>query len=172
MNVVAACVFGVLLVLSCASAQPALTPQKEVGVVGSDALLEHSVLYQKKGTRSESRSGYLRAGGIRVPDCFEIVSDGVVTYRFYSRKTPWGNDGYFPDKSAARPARGDFRVGDAMLKRGWTDDERFAEDIPAGWLLVRSGAVTGWVNLSKLEGFIAAKGLKQMSRMEMFRTTK
>jgi len=134
--------------------------------------LEHRTDYSRKGTRSESRHGYLLVNGKAVPDVFSFVQQGDQAWEFFTRKHLWGDDGYHPthiritNNQAARPCT------DEVLTRGWYPGPDRLRETPHDWLFVRWSTNTAWIAPVALSAWVEThkpRTLTRTSREEMFR---
>jgi hypothetical protein len=134
--------------------------------------LEQRTEYSRKGTRSESRHGFLYASGQAVPECFEFVQQGSQAWEFFSRKNLWGDDGYHASHKRVTNEISTKSISDAVQNRGWYAGSVMLKDTPKDWLFVRWGTNTSWIAPSALSDWAAAHKaptLIRFSRQDMFR---
>ena len=150
-----------LLLLSCSS-----TPViNSAPVTDGKIRISHDVSYRNKGSRSESRSGYLTIEGISLPDCFSLVIVDGKSYVFLQRKQRWGRDGYFPEEDQKKYAEhSNEEISDSDLKRGWFNADGIMKNIPNGWIFVEWESGSAVVMPSKISEMINEKKLKTLPR--------
>ncbi|MBP7344697.1 MAG: hypothetical protein KA982_08230 [Clostridia bacterium] len=156
------------LLLSCSSA-PVIN---SAPVTDGKIRISHDVSYRNKGSRSESRSGYLTIDGIILPDCFTLVVVDGKSYMFLQRKQRWGNDGYFPseDKKYSPVRKIDKSMTDSDIARGWCNSEGIMKNMPNGWIFVKWENGSAVVMPSKIPVLIAEKKIKPLPRFILGRT--
>jgi len=150
------------LLLSCSSA-PVIN---SAPVTDGKIRISHDVSYRNKGSRSESRSGYLTIDGIILPDCFTLVVVDGKSYMFLQRKQRWGNDGYFPeeDQKKYNAVNSNELISDSDIKRGWLYADRIMKNMPNGWIFVKWESGSAVVMPSKISEMINEKKIKTLPR--------
>lgn len=156
------------ILLSCASS-PVTDSAAETD---SKLRIAHDVSYRNKGSRSESRSGYLTIDGIILPDCFNMVLVDDKSYVFFQRSLRWGNDGYFPaedDKKYSSVRKIDKSMSDSDIARGWCNSEGIMKNMPNRWIFVKWESGSALVLPSKITALIAEKKIKPLPRLILLR---
>lgn len=129
--------------------------------------LSGTVEYEREGSRSEARNGYLEADGIMLPDCFTAVLSGEDLYVFSTRKHLWGDSGYFPaDYSLADslfPAV-EHKITAEELSRGWAETKGRCK-LPEGWLMVKWNGGCAALLPKSADALAEAKALKPIPRL-------
>lgn len=156
-------IISTFILLSCASS-PVTDSAAETG---SKQRIIHDVSYRNKGSRSESRSGYLTIDGIILPDCFNMVLVDDKAYVFFQRSLRWGNDGYFPseDEKYSPLRKIDKMMTDSDIARGWCNSEGIMKNMPNGWIFVKWESGSALVLPSKISVLIAEKKIKPLPRL-------
>lgn len=135
------------------------------------SILNHEIKYSKKGSKSERRSGYLKAESMLIPDCFNTVVDGSRVYIFKSKNTTWGDDGYFPaeDESAEKVYPSvNKNIDDSDLSRGWSEVTGRCLNVPEGWIFVKWNGGSAVVTPGKIDELVKVKDIKLLPRSRMF----
>lgn len=138
---------------------------------GPEITVNHEIKYSNEGTKSEGRSGYLKINGMTIPDCFtQVVAEGKV-YTFRSKKTKWGDDGYFPleGKSAESvypPVN--KNITDADLSRGWSEVTGRYLNVPSHWIFVKWEKGSAVSAPDKIDLLVKTKSLETLPRNKIF----
>lgn len=143
----------------------------KTGADAADIIVSHEVKYSNKGTRSEGRSGFLKINGIAVPDCFTaIVADGKI-YTFRSKKTMWGDDGYFPLDGESVESVYHFenkKISDSDLAKGWSEVSGRYLNVPAHWIFVKWENGSAVLAPDKIDLFVKTRSINTLPRNTMF----
>ncbi len=134
--------------------------------------LEHRMDYSRKGTRSESRHGFLLVNGQAIPDVFSFVQQGDQAWEFFSRRHLWGDDGYHATHVRVTNLHASEPCTSRIMDRGWYPGSDRLDGTPGDWLFVRWGTNTAWIAPTGISALVTAKTppkLKRTSQEEMFR---
>ena len=101
--------------------------------------LSHTVTYTAKGTRSEARHGHLWIEGQELPWAFRQVAYDRVSYTLHKRSHLWGDDGYWPDRTAYVPPDAESPLPAESRSRGYHLGMERPAETPVAWLWVRWG---------------------------------
>lgn len=157
-------VFIMPVYISSCSIVSVINPSGKLSVI-------HEIKYTNKETRSEGRSGYLKINNIVIPDCFSLVIVEDKIYSFKTKKTLWGDDGYFPvaDKSSESfyPAVSK-NISDSDLARGWIEVEGRYLNIPVNWIFVKWYNGSAAVAPEKIDEFVKSKSFSRIPRNSMY----
>ncbi len=127
--------------------------------------VNHSVIYSRKGTRSESRTGNLKINGIEIPRNFTMVIAKGKVYHFKPKTTLWGNNGYWPsaeiDVKSRTNSSGIF-LSEKDLKRGWSEGSIVYTDTPCGWIYVEWEHGKAMVSIHKINKLIKTRNIKSL----------
>lgn len=145
---------------SCASSLPRSSGTNAT----SDTVLDHSITYRSKGTRSEARDGHLSYKGSTIPDLFTFIRDSKAEYRFYIRKNMWGNGGYFPVESSGKEKSSENTASDSELERGWYEGEKRLSNTPSTWIYVEWENGHAYTAPESIESMAKALNLQKIQR--------
>ena len=124
-------------------------------------ILKHDIKYSSKGTRSESRHGYLiLSNGNRVPECFDYISNGSRAYKYIKKVRPWGDSGYVEADNVKKILTGNDVISEEILKRGWYKSDFKYSSTPVNWLYGETSAGNYFFDSSKVRNLIESENIK------------
>ncbi len=131
----------------------------------TETVLEHRITYDAKGTRSESRHGYLYVDGNAVPDVFQLVYDGQKYYSFRTRSNMWGDDGYHVAYRDLEIPRSDKSVTAQEFDRGWYLGKKKKSGTPKHWIYVEWNQESAFTAPSALTSMAEDLNLRPINRV-------
>lgn len=135
----------------------------------NSAALKHDIKYTSKGTRSESRHGYLiLPDGNRLPECFEYISNGSRAYQYIKKVRKWGDSGYVEVKELKVISKSNNVVNEEILKQGWYKSDSKYTGIPDNWLYGETASGNYFFDYSKVRNLIESENIKCSGKSEQF----
>ncbi len=126
--------------------------------------MSHWVTYSAKGTRSEARHGFIEIEGYTVPDVFTSLVYRGTGVTFSTRSYHWGNDGYWPDATAAMPGEEGPALSEKDKETGWKIAEKRPSGLPEDWVYVKWNDGSAFVAPDRLEDFVKKMKLPLIPR--------
>jgi hypothetical protein len=142
-----------LTVLVCVLAIPTAAGENQGPVV------EHSLTYSAKGTRSEARHGHLRINDKKIPWGFSRVVAGDQSFSFYVRRYHFGNDGYHFAQPPFFPPDSPEDMSTADLNRGYVLTRERPGNTPADWFYVEWNDGAAFASTDALDQLIEEQAI-------------
>lgn len=135
----------------------------------NSTLLKHDVKYSSKGTRSESRHGYLiLPDSNRLPECFEYISNGSRAYQYIKKVRKWGDSGYVEVNELKVISESNNAVSEEALNQGWYKSNTKYTGTPDNWLYGETASGNYFFNYSKVRNLIESENIKCSGKSKHF----
>jgi hypothetical protein len=136
---------------------------------GKRCVLRSTVSYSNKGTRSESRHGYLFLNGKKIPDVYRLVICNDRAFKFFQRRHMWGRDGYFPVKTGVDDeiVKGSTDTGSDAIERGYYRGNVRYENTPESWIFIKWDGGKAFVSperIADLDGVLRLRAIPRVIR--------
>jgi hypothetical protein len=135
---------------------------------GNRCILRSTVSYSNKGTRSESRHGYLFLNGKEIPDVYRLVICNDRAFKFFQRRHMWGRDGYFPVKTeGGEIVKDGSHAGTEAIRREYYRGNVRYENTPEDWIFVRWDGGAAFVSperIADLDGVLKLRAIPRVIR--------
>lgn len=117
----------------------------------SSLQVDHSIKYQKKGSRSERRDGVLLINDTQLPYIFEKVCVEGKTFILEAKPHSFGNHGYFPAEGDCSPSMSDKAISKEALSEGYYAGNERLKNTPETWFFVSWKSGNAFIDGERLD---------------------